>query len=65
MDIRTGDILQLKKPHPCGESRFRVLRTGIDLRLQCLRCGHSLMMPRLKAEKSIKAILREEEPQCL
>lgn len=65
MDIRTGDILQLKKPHPCGESRFRVLRTGIDLRLQCLRCGHSLMMPRLKVEKSIKAILREEEPQCL
>lgn len=65
MNIRAGDILQLKKPHPCGERRFRVLRTGIDLRLQCLRCGHSLMMPRLKAEKSIQAILREEEPQCL
>lgn len=65
MDIRAGDILQLKKPHPCGERRFRVLRTGMDLRLQCLRCGHSLLMPRLKAEKSIQAILREEEPPCL
>ena len=65
MDIRVGDILQLKKPHPCGERRFRVLRTGMDLRLQCLRCGHSLLTPRLKAEKSIHAILREEEPPCL
>lgn len=65
MDIRAGDILQLKKPHPCGERRFRVLRTGMDLRIQCLRCGHSLLTPRLKAEKSIQAILREEEPPCL
>ena len=65
MDIRAGDVLQLKKPHPCGERRFRVLRTGMDLRLQCLRCGHSLLTPTRKAEKSVQAILREEEPPCL
>ncbi len=65
MDIRAGDILQLKKPHPCGERRFRVLKTGMELQLRCLRCGRSLLTPRQKAEKHIKAILREEEPQCL
>ena len=63
MDIRVNDILVMKKPHPCGEKRWLVLRTGADFRLRCLGCGHELMLPRSKAEKAIKKILSEEEPK--
>ena len=45
MDIRVNDILVMKKPHPCGEKRWLVLRTGADFRLRCLGCGHELMTP--------------------
>ena len=60
MDIRVNDILVMKKPHPCGEKRWLVLRTGADFRLRCLGCGHELMLPRSKVEKSIRKILTEE-----
>ncbi len=60
MDIRIGDVLTMKKQHPCGERRWLVLRVGADLRLKCLGCGHSVMVPRVKTEKNIKEIFREE-----
>ena len=62
MDIRLNDILVMKKPHPCGEKRWLVLRTGADFRLRCLGCGHELMTPRFKAEKNIRAVGRREIP---
>lgn len=61
MDVRVKDILQMKKPHPCGERRFLVLRSGMDFRLQCMGCGRTFLIPRLKAEKNIRSIIREEE----
>ena len=59
MDVRVGDTLLMKKPHPCGENRFTVLRVGMDFRIRCLSCGREVMVPRAKVEKSIKKILRE------
>ena len=59
MDIRLNDVLEMKKTHPCGEKRWQVLRTGMDFRLRCTGCGHELMLPRSKAEKSIRQILRD------
>ena len=58
MDIRLNDILVMKKPHPCGEKRWLVLRTGADFRLRCLGCGHEVMTPRHKAEKNIRTVER-------
>ena len=52
MDIRVGDVLVMKKSHPCGEKRWQCLRTGADFRLKCLGCGHELMIPRFKKEES-------------
>ncbi len=63
MDIRLGDILVMKKNHPCGEKRWQVLRTGADFRLRCLGCGHEVMQPRAKAEKNIRTVLRSQEPE--
>ncbi len=59
MDVRPGDVLQMKKPHPCGSKEFLVLRAGMDFKIRCRGCGHEIMVPRLKCEKNIKKILRE------
>lgn len=64
MDVQLGDVLTMKKPHPCGEKRWKVLRTGMDFKLQCLGCGHEVMLPRSKAEKNIRKIEREGEIIC-
>ena len=59
MDIRVGDVLTMKKPHPCGNKDFLVPRTGMDFKLQCKKCGHEVMIPRAKAEKNIKKVFRD------
>ena len=61
MDIRVGDVLSMKKAHPCGEKRWLVLRTGADFRLRCMGCGHEVMLPRFKAEKNIRDVHRPEK----
>ena len=62
MDIRVGDVLELKKPHPCGSKEWTVLRVGMDFKLRCVGCGHEVMSPRSKIEKSVKKVQREENP---
>lgn len=59
MDVRLQDTLVMKKAHPCGSKEWLVLRTGMDFRLRCCGCGHEVMLPRSKAEKNIRQILRE------
>ncbi len=61
MDVRVGDLLELEKAHPCGSRQWQVLRVGMDFKLRCAGCGHELMIPRSKAEKNIKKIIRTEE----
>ena len=53
------DIVTMKKKHPCGSERFRLLRVGADFRLECLGCGHQMMMPRTKVTKACKKVERE------
>ena len=62
MDIRLHDILVMKKPHPCGEKQWLVLRIGADFRLRCTGCGHEIMVPRYKAEKNIRTVIHAENP---
>ncbi len=61
MDVRVGDVLEMKKSHPCGSNRFLVLRSGMDFKLRCLGCGHEVMVPRNKAEKNIRNITRKAQ----
>ena len=63
MDVRPGDILQMKKQHPCGGKEFLVLRAGMDFKIRCNGCGREVMLPRLKCEKNIKKVLRPQEEQ--
>jgi len=64
MDIHVGDILEMKKEHPCGSRDWLVLRVGMDFRMRCAGCGHEVMLPRAKAEKNIKKIKRKEEAEA-
>ena len=52
-----GDVVELKKEHPCGSKQWKVLRTGADFRIECQGCKHSLMIPRVKLEKSVKRVI--------
>lgn len=61
MDVRVGDIVQMKKAHPCGGKNWLVLRVGMDFRLRCQTCGREVMILRGKAEKNMKKILPRAE----
>ncbi|NLA76922.1 MAG: DUF951 domain-containing protein [Clostridiales bacterium] len=58
MDVQVGDIIEMKKEHPCGSKSFSVLRVGMDFRIRCSGCGREIMVPRAKIEKNIKKIVR-------
>ncbi len=60
MEIRVGDVLTCRKKHPCGSDRFEVLRTGMDLRIKCLGCGHEILTPRARLEPRIRKIDRPQ-----
>lgn len=53
MSASVGDIVTMKKPHPCGGREWRVLRVGMDFRAECVKCGRQVMMPRAKFEKGV------------
>ena len=57
--MKPGDVLELKKKHPCGCDRFTVLRIGADFRIKCLECGREVMLERVKVEKNIRKLSRE------
>ncbi|MBQ1689518.1 MAG: DUF951 domain-containing protein [Lachnospiraceae bacterium] len=60
MNIQVGDVVRLKKQHPCGSNLWEVLRVGIDFRLKCQGCGHQIMLPRKQVEKNVKEIIPKE-----
>lgn len=60
LDIRVGDQVRLRKPHPCGGHTWDVVRIGADIGIRCTTCGRRLMLPRAKLEKQVKAILRDD-----
>lgn len=53
-DYKVGDIIKMKKQHPCGAYEWEILRIGVDYRLKCTGCGRILLLPRIKAMKMIK-----------
>ena len=56
LKIKAGDVLELKKPHPCGAKQFKVLRVGSDVRIVCTNCGRDMTLDRIKLEKAVKQI---------
>lgn len=57
MELKVGDKLEMKKPHPCGNNVFTLLRIGMDFKIRCESCGREIMAPRKKIEKNIKKVI--------
>lgn len=58
MEFQPGNKIRLKKPHPCGNSEWEILRVGMDFRLKCIGCGHQIMVPRKLVEKNFKGFVQ-------
>lgn len=58
-----GDIVEMKKPHPCGTNAWKVIRMGMDIRIKCTGCGHSVLLPRSQFEKKMKKVLIQAAEQ--
>lgn len=59
--FEVGDVLEMKKQHPCGEKKMKVLRVGSDIRILCLGCGRDVTVAREKLEKNIRKIIPSAE----
>jgi hypothetical protein len=57
LDLRLGDVLRLRKPHPCGGYEWRVVRLGADIGLECLTCGRRILLERREVEKRTKTVV--------
>ena len=57
MDLELNDIVRLKKKHPCGGNEWQVLRTGVDIRIQCTTCQRVVMLPRAELERRIVTLV--------
>ncbi|NPV89193.1 MAG: DUF951 domain-containing protein [Firmicutes bacterium] len=57
-----GDVVRLRKPHPCGSYEWEITRLGMDIRIRCLKCSHQVMVPRVRFEKSVKTVVRSNIP---
>lgn len=60
MEYNIGDIVETKKQHPCGSKNWKIQRVGVDFKLECLGCGHTIMLERQKALKIIKRKCEKE-----
>ncbi len=58
--FKAGELLRLKKQHPCGRFEWQVVRVGADINIKCLGCGRQMNVPRRQLEKSVKAIIEEK-----
>jgi Uncharacterized protein conserved in bacteria len=63
MDLKIGDVIKMKKQHPCGNNAWEIMRTGMDIRLKCGGCGHQVMLPRKQVEKSFRGFIEKQDEQ--
>ncbi|MBU6080049.1 DUF951 domain-containing protein [Allobacillus halotolerans] len=60
-DFGLHDIVEMKKQHPCGTNEWKIVRMGMDIRIKCQGCDHSVMIPRKQFEKKLKKVLVKSE----
>lgn len=60
VDFHLGEVLRLKKPHPCGDDRWEIVRLGADIGLRCLGCRHRVLLARRDVERQLKERLERE-----
>lgn len=60
-DYKLNDRVIMKKAHPCGTNEWEITRLGVDIKIKCLNCGRSVMIPRVEFNKKLKKVLRNED----
>jgi hypothetical protein len=60
-EIRLGDVVRMRKPHPCGSNEWDVVRLGADIGIRCQACGRRVLMPRRQFARRVKALIRRGE----
>lgn len=63
MVFNVGDVVYMKKPHPCGGHEWEVLRVGMDFRIRCMKCARTLMLTRVKFERNYKRTISSNAPE--
>ena len=63
MDFELGDVIKMKKAHPCVTNQWEILRVGMDFRLKCCGCGHQVMLPRKQVEKSFRGKIAQNDQE--
>ena len=63
VQFQVGQVVQLKKGHPCGSNRWRIIRVGMDFRIKCIYCGRSVLIPRSRFERQVKQVLADEDKE--
>lgn len=61
MEMRLGDVVRLRKKHPCGSELWQVVRVGADVRIRCLGCGRMVLLQRQAFERRVKAFVPQAE----
>ncbi len=59
MDVSLGDIVKMRKPHPCGNDEFKIIRVGADIKIKCLKCARIIMLDRAEFDKRAKKLIQK------
>ncbi|HAQ08785.1 MAG TPA: DUF951 domain-containing protein [Bacillus bacterium] len=59
-EFQLNDVVEMKKPHPCGANQWKVIRLGMDIRIKCEGCQHSVLIPRKEFTRKVKKILSKQ-----
>lgn len=62
LELFLGDVVELRKPHPCGSHQWTVVRLGADIGLKCHGCGHRVLVPRRTVERRLKGFISRGDP---
>ena len=60
-EYKLGSIVIMKKQHPCGTNKWEVIRVGTDIKIKCLECGRTIMLPRIEFNKKLKKVVNDEK----
>lgn len=59
LNYKLGSIVMMKKQHPCGTNKWEIIRVGTDIKIKCLECNRTIMLPRIEFNKKIKKVIEE------
>ncbi len=63
-EIRLGDVVRMRKPHPCGNSEWEVVRLGADIGIRCCKCTRRVLLPRSQFARQVKTLVKRGETQA-